>query len=29
VDFEDRPYHLGWLLHAFTRERVASPGGAR
>lgn len=22
VDFEDRPYHLGWLLHAFTRERA-------
>jgi len=22
VDFEDRPYHLGWLLHAFPKERA-------
>jgi hypothetical protein len=22
VDFEDRPYHPGWLLHALTKERV-------
>ncbi len=23
IDFECRPYHLGWLLHAFPPERVA------
>jgi hypothetical protein len=23
VDFEDRPYHLGWLLHAWPGRRVA------
>lgn len=23
VDHEDRPYHLGWLLHAWSPERVA------
>jgi hypothetical protein len=24
VDYEDRPYHLGWLLHAWPAERAAS-----
>ena len=23
VDYEDRPYHLGWLLHAWPPERAA------
>lgn len=23
VDFEDRPYHIGWLLHAWTPERLS------
>ena len=23
VDYEDRPYHLGWLLHAWPAERAA------
>ncbi len=23
VDWESRPYHMGWILHAFTRERLA------
>jgi hypothetical protein len=23
VDYEDRPYHLGWLLHAWPGERAA------
>ena len=23
VDYEDRPYHLGWLLHAWPSERAA------
>jgi hypothetical protein len=23
IDYEDRPYHLGWILHAFTAERAA------
>ncbi len=22
IDYEDRPYHLGWFLHAFPRERA-------
>ncbi len=26
IDFEDRPYHLGWLLHAWTPERAARWG---
>ncbi len=25
IDFEDRPYHLGWLLHAWPPARVATP----
>jgi len=24
IDFEDRPYHLGWLLHAWPESRVAT-----
>jgi hypothetical protein len=24
IDFEDRPYHLGWLLYAWPESRVAS-----
>jgi hypothetical protein len=24
IDHEDRPYHLGWLLHAWPAARVAS-----
>ena len=24
IDFEDRPYHLGWLLHAWQGDRVAA-----
>ncbi len=24
VDFEDRPYHIGWLLHAWPAPRVAA-----
>ncbi len=24
VDYECRPYHLGWILHAFTPERLAT-----
>ena len=24
IDFEDRPYHLGWLLHAWQGPRVAA-----
>lgn len=23
VDYEDRPYHLGWILHAFPADRAA------
>jgi hypothetical protein len=23
VDYEDRPYHLGWLLHTWPAERAA------
>ena len=23
IDFEDRPYHLGWLLHAWTPSRMS------
>jgi hypothetical protein len=23
IDYEDRPYHLGWLLHAWQADRVA------
>jgi hypothetical protein len=23
VDYEDRPYHLGWLLYAWPLERIA------
>ena len=23
IDYEDRPYHLGWVLHAFPADRVA------
>ncbi len=26
VDFEDRPYHIGWLLHAWPADRVAAWG---
>ena len=22
IDFEDRPYHLGWVLHAWPQHRV-------
>jgi hypothetical protein len=32
IDYEDRPYHLGWLLYAWKPERAAaweSPGGAQ
>lgn len=28
VDYETRPYHMGWLLHAFTAERVADLAGS-
>jgi hypothetical protein len=24
IDYEDRPYHLGWLLHAWTAERAGA-----
>jgi hypothetical protein len=24
IDFEDRPYHLGWLLYAWPESRVAT-----
>jgi hypothetical protein len=24
IDYEDRPYHLGWLLHAWTPERAGA-----
>ncbi len=27
IDYESRPYHMGWLLHAFTAERVARYAG--
>lgn len=27
IDYEDRPYHPGWLLHAFPRERAERMGG--
>jgi hypothetical protein len=23
IDYEDRPYHLGWVLHAFPADRAA------
>jgi hypothetical protein len=23
IDYEDRPYHLGWILHAFPADRAA------
>jgi hypothetical protein len=26
IDFEDRPYHLGWILYAWTSERVRRAG---
>ena len=26
IDYEDRPYHLGWLLHAWPPERAAQWG---
>jgi hypothetical protein len=22
IDFEDRPYHLGWVLFAWSRQRI-------
>jgi hypothetical protein len=29
VDYEDRPYHLGWLLHAWPESRLRRAGGRR
>jgi hypothetical protein len=27
IDYESRPYHMGWLLHAFTEPRVRELSG--
>jgi hypothetical protein len=26
IDYEDRPYHYGWLLYAWAQPQVSSPG---